>query len=267
MGDRIRKVYLHDAAGLPVGSFNGALNVHDADVHERPLNIPVTQDTATTTTPSVAISAGDTAIALTSAAGFAIGDKIRLSETGVLQAVIYEITNLVTNTITLDMPIDKAFSTAASVIKVYDNLAQTAGTLASPQIFNVAPEAGEQSHTVRFVIHMVYSTNTDDSRFGDIAGGLLNGVVLRSTVDGVISNFTNWKTNGDMAGDAFDLPYSDKAGGGKYSLRGRFSVKIASGAVIKLDGDTEDKLEFLIQDDLTTLDSFNIKVQGHPEGV
>ena len=101
-------------------------------------------------------------------------------------------------------------------------------------------------------------------KFGDLAE-LINGVVLRGNFgDGQqYGTLTNWKRNGDIKTDMFDVEFDSRStGGGSYGTSGRGTFKEA-GAVVRLDGDDSDKVEVYIQDDLTALASFTMKFQGH----
>jgi len=64
-----------------------------------------------------------------------------------------------------------------------------------------------------------------------------------------------------VGNDMYDLTYAAKPPAGQYGLIARWTFTRAQ-FVADLDGATGDYLECLIQDDLTDLDSFQIKGQG-----
>jgi len=102
----------------------------------------------------------------------------------------------------------------------------------------------------------------DDSKFGDIAGGLTNGVLLRQN-NGEINNIWNVKTNGEFGLLAYDTAYTDKAPAGSegFRFRNTYAGQSKHGVTLRLQpGET---LEILIQDDLSGLEVFNVMAQGH----
>jgi len=112
---------------------------------------------------------------------------------------------------------------------------------------------------------MRFSTATDNSRFGNIVGGLDNGVILRRNVDSVLTTIRTWKNNDDIISSMGNLVSTDKAGGGDHGLSAVGLIKELTGAVIKLDSATDDAFEVWIQDDVTNLVSMRIEVKGHRE--
>ena len=260
------RVALTDGEGNPIDSLNGAIDFHDADSHTRPLNLPVVRSTATTTNPDANIASGDYSFDVSGGAGvnFPAGSEISIAEGSLKETVIFTVTIQSTDTLTLDMPVGLSYTTTAVITLVSTNIASISGSLASPQVYEIAPPAGEVWHLYRFIVNMTHNANGADNLFGDQAA-LTNGVVFR-IVNGGIFNFTNWKTNSDMAGDFFDLVYAPKQGSSDFGTRGRGSIKISSGAVARLDGDLGQSAQILVQDDPTGLNTFGVKFQGHIEG-
>jgi hypothetical protein len=104
----------------------------------------------------------------------------------------------------------------------------------------------------------------DLSLFGGIPA-LTNGCLMRARIDGQYGTLTNWKTNENMKSDMYDVEFDARSGGGgSYGTSGRGSFD-RTGAVVRLDGATNDRLEFYVQDDLTALATFTMKAQGHLE--
>lgn len=259
---QLRNVYIHDGFGNPISSLDGALDVHDAHVHNQVINRQFCQDTAATTTFAVDAPAGSTQITLTSATGFAIGDYLTLVNGGT-EGVKPFITNLVGTVATLDRPLDFSFSIGDSITKTLVSM-NVLGGLSTPQSFKISPDAGDIWHITRILMEMTHATAGDNGLFGDIPG-LTNGVVIRryDGLTGTFSTFTIWKTNSDIVTDMYDVTYAARSGGGGAygtNCRGTF---LATGAVVELNGDNGDYLELLIQDDLTGLASFRVKGQGH----
>lgn len=263
---RILKVALTDGNGSIIKSFRGAIDTHDADVHREIVNDRFHQHTETTTTLAANVSAGSTQITLTSATGFAVGDYLHI-QNGVVELHHPKITVLAGTLATLDRPLDNAFSAGNSVTKTIQSM-DVLGTLSSPKSFKVAPQSNEIWHLVGILIEMTHSTAGDNGLFGNLPE-LVNGVVLRR-YDGATSSFhtfTVWKTNGTIVTDMGRVEYTARSGGGgSYGTNAYGNFKVNAGATIYLDGSLGDYLEILIQDDLTTLDRFRVKVQGHYEG-
>jgi len=109
------------------------------------------------------------------------------------------------------------------------------------------------------------SVVNDDGLFGGLTA-LTNGCVIRryDGTTGTFGKFTTWHSNIDIINDMFDVVYSDAPKQGLQGLRFRWTISKV-GVAVKLDGDAGDYVEILIQDDLTALDSFTIKAQGHSD--
>jgi hypothetical protein len=246
-------------------ALKGAINIHDADVHNTPVNEYIHRHTTTTTTLSANADIGDTQLSVVSSVGFSAGDAIHLGPDTVYTFMHHPIvTAVAAGLLTIDRPLDIAFTSGDDVIQAILDLSSTVGTLASPISYKYWPITGVVEHVTRIIISMVHGSAADDSKFGDLTA-LTNGVVFRASVGGVIGTFTNWKTNSDIIQDMYDVVYTDKAGGGAFGTRAKGSFLEISVAV-RLDSATDDYLEILVQDNLTALDSFKIKVQGHIEG-
>lgn len=266
VNERELKVGLYDGFGNPISSFKGALDVHDADVHREVINQQFHQHTATSTTFAAAAPAGSTSITLTDPTGFAIGHYLHLEDGGI-ENPHPKIVNLVGSVVTLDRPLDFSFNIGDTIIRAIVNM-NVLGTLASPQSFKVQPLSGQVMHITGILIEMTHGTAGDNGLFGDLTA-LTYGVVLRryDGTTGTTATFTIWRTNSDIVTDVYDVTYSARSGGGgNYGTNARGTFANA-GAIVYLDGTAGDYLEILIQDDLTSLNSFRIKAQGHYEGV
>jgi len=264
---RIIKIALTDSNGSVISSLGGALSIHDADVHHSIVNERFHQHTATTTTLAANAPAGSTQITLTSATGFAVGDFLHIQD-GVIELHHPKITVLAGTLATLDEPLDNSFVIGDSVTKTLQSM-DTNGTLASPQSFKVAPQANEVWHLISILIEITHGTAGDNGLFGNLTE-LTNGVVLRryDGLTGKFNTFTNWKTNGGIVTDTGQVDYSFRSGGGgSYGTNAYGNFKNNAGATVYLNGANGDYLEILIQDNLTALDRFRVKVQGHYEGI
>ena len=276
MGEDCGEIYgssvkMLDGYGNPIGSLKGAINIHDADVHTQVLNKSIHQHTATATTLTAATSADGLqyTIDVADATGFLVNDYIHVNTTSIepTHPRILAITNPTgASTFTLDRRLDRAHNIGDEIRKSILDMSLQVGTLADPQIYFIGPPAGEVWHMKRFVFAMILGTAGDLGLFGNLAA-LTNGVLLRAKVNGNYGTFTNWKRNADMKSDMYDVEFDNRSGGqGNYGTSGRGTIS-ESGGIIRLDGDTDDRIELWIQDDITDINSYTMKFQGHREDV
>lgn len=247
-----------------VNSYKGALNVHQGDVHQVIVNEDFAEDDTASTTVSTASIAGDTALIVADTGGFSASDAVVILESGVKEPsypIVTAIAAGTPGTLTLDRPLDNAYSTSATVERVVTDMTAAVGTLAAHISYKISPPPGEIWHIMRILLSITSASSPDDGKFGGISA-LTNGVVLRQNLSTGTRTISNWKSNSDMKADMYDLVYSDKAPAGQYGTNGRFTFKKVD-FVPELNGDDGDYLEILIQDNLSTLGSFNMKAQGH----
>lgn len=246
-----------------INSFRGALKVDTALVHKEGVNLFFFRETGVGSTIAVDASEGDTSITVVDATGFNDGDRLRLTSTIATGQPFLIITDITANVITLDRPIivDLAIGDAADIISTSLNVL---GTLASPVVFRIQPPNGTLSliwQLTRLMFNITDTISMDDGKFGGITA-LTNGVLLRVVKgDGSIQELANWKTNGDMALDMYDVTYTDKAPAGQYGVRGRWTFTKAE-FIVELNGANGDKFELLVQDNLTALSTYEKKCQG-----
>lgn len=246
-----------------VSSYRTALNVNSAWVHRKIINETFHQHTGTTTTPSSPISEGDIVINFTSVAGFAVGGEIKLTEVSVQEIGLMTITDITALVVTIDRPIGNDYTVAALIAEVTSDMTAIAGSLASPQIYEIDPPVGVIWQFTRILFTITDNVEADDGKFGGIPA-LTNGVSLRATTAaGRTVVFANWKTNADMKLDMYNVDYSDRAPAGTFGVNGRWTFTTAE-VIAELDGDASpvQKLEILIQDDLTDLISYIMRGQG-----
>lgn len=174
-------------------------------------------------------------------------------------------------TLQLDSPIDSAFSTAGGCSITQPNMATSStGTRATPDIFTITPAGpgvttNVQWDIARILVDMEYTTEGDDSSFGDLTP-LTNGVVIRTKRNGVFHNLFNFKTNGDFKRRAFDRDYNQKtkqAAAYTVQFRRSFNGPDKNGVVIRLGATAGDQFQFLIQDNISALTHMFCVVQGH----
>ena len=264
---------LHDGLGNKISSYYDAasdkyvLDVHDADVHHRVVNKLVHQHTATTTTISTASAANDYQINVASTTGFLVGNAIHINTTTIesTHPIITAVTPGTPGVLTLDRRLDYPHLIGDIVTKAIINISSQAGTLASPQEYFAGPEGSEVYHITNLTLSIGHTSAGDMGLFGNLAP-LTNGVTLRARINGQYGTLTNWKTNGDINVDTGAVNfYQRSGGGGTHGTGADGAFKARTGAVLRLDGATSDRLEIYVQDDLTALSFFNMKIQGHLE--
>lgn len=227
------------------------------------LDVPFLQDINETTLASDA-SIGDLVITLTAGHGAVAGNVIELADTGdgssFMQA---EVLSVATNDITLDIPVNKNYTTSNTTVTISTRNMAVNGSV-TPQEFYIAPNTNQKGDMHRIIIAITDNADMDFETFGGIAA-LTNGVVLRvKNSDGSYRILQNFKTNGQFERFAFDARYFVNNGGGTrgFTCRSSFGGPDKHGAVIRLDGDLGERLELLVQDDLSALTSFTIIAQG-----
>lgn len=247
------------------GEFEGipSLNTHVIDYDNGVVRKHFHLNTGDGNTLAVAAAIDDYQITVVDGTAYSVGDEVEISN-GSLEPSHFAIIAIATNLITLDRHLDNAHPIGTDVTVVEDNISTTIGTLAAPISYKIHPEAGEIWHIYRLMVTITHGTAGDLGKFGDL-DSLTNGCILRASKSGVFATLTNWKSNADVKLDFYDVEFDQRAGGGGTygtSARGTFSKL---GTILELNGDNNDYLEILVQDDLTGLLSFKMSGQGHFE--
>lgn len=198
---------------------------------------------------------------------FSPNDLIRISEEGKWEISAVRITSISSQTIYINRPLDNSYTRKAIIEKVYDDLAtaglSTSASVISPVIFKVFPVNNRWKFT-RLLIQMLGNEKHSDDTFGDLDGGLANGILLRKITALSSRTLSFWRSNGDIGLDVgVDLQYREKGEAGtKYGASARWTF-LKAGVVKALDSENGEYLELRIQDDITSLVSFKIKAQGY----
>ena len=252
------EVYLTDSGGTPLNTTNSGLDVNIQDQHTDVLDYYLRRDVNALAFSAVqTLNSYDAVVAINP--GVTVGNIIRIQEDNRLfQAMIL---NAAGTTLTLDTPLDFPFTSAATVAE--SSIDMNVDGSVTPVVFSLEPNFDYEWDVVRLMFSMTHSAAGDDSKFGSLSA-LTRGLVLRK-VNSINHTIFNVKTNGDIRLRAYDLDYSDKAGAGLYgtSFRRTFGGQSSNGVVVRLDGSASESIEIVIQDDLTSLDSFRGILQGH----
>jgi len=150
-------------------------------------------------------------------------------------------------------------------VRTNGNMAVNA-SLESPIRFSMGPPNGLKWDLTRTMIGMILDSQPDDSQFGDIDGGLVNGVFFGFEGDLAVDYLVHIKFNAGFRGTCYDVQYVPRslpAGSYGLSLRKSFGGEDKYGVVIRLEGETNDRFVQYVQDDLTDLLDYYQKIMGH----
>ena len=242
---------------------NGGIPVNVQDQTTRPFSIRVNQilDTNFTLANSPVVNQYD--INLIDTSSLIIGDKIAfLEQNGDAQLMQGQILGILGNTITMDRPVPYNFTPSATIIFTFDNQINVDGSITT-EVFGITNFFDESIDITRFIFHCRDATSMDDGTFCG-RSMLPRGVLLRKKLlDGNYINYFKVRSNGGWGELAYDKSYDDKAPAGLYGFTTRLSYAGQSkhGVTIRLA--PGESIEFLIQDDLTGLESGILMVEGH----
>jgi hypothetical protein len=169
------------------------------------------------------------------------------------------------NALTMDTPIHAVFE-IGDLVGFGTNNMNVDGSV-TPIIFGLRgadPGIDVTVDVTRIIFSCLTLDPADLSKFGDIDGGLLNGIVIRQR-NGRYNSILTAKTNGQMANLMYDFQIyaslNPAQGQDGFVARMTFSGQSKMGAVVRVGPGEE--LEMIIQDDLTQLISFTAVIEGH----
>ncbi|HOU76080.1 MAG TPA: hypothetical protein PK957_03080 [Candidatus Dojkabacteria bacterium] len=127
----------------------------------------------------------------------------------------------------------------------------------SKVIFDIKPSSKIKWHVNQIVLSMTDDTDMDSGKFGGIAA-LTKGIIVRRK-NSVYFNTINAKTNGGLDLKGFVVKYDPKAPSVVYGMTATkiYNSQQGAGCAILVDGNENEKLQIIIQDNLTGLSSFN----------
>ena len=195
-----------------------------------------------------------------------VGNFVCLQEEGKeSQEEITVVTTVAGNeyTITIAIPLDFDYTTNGSCS--IQNVDMDVNGSITPVTFMVGPQGNFKWDITRMMVSMVYDSAGDDGLFGNLTA-LTNGNYFRKEDSGTAQNLFNAKDNADFAIEGYDVQYTIRStGGGEFGMRSRitFSGQDKTGVVIRLDGKTSDTFVGVVRDNLTDLNKYRIKLQGH----
>lgn len=210
---------------------------------------------------------GTTTIVVTANGAPVVGNVLNIESTDHIdQPIILTVTPGPGNyTIGIDTPLSDIIS-PTSVIHEESHNMNVNGSV-TPAIFSVDMSNRLSSlafDITQILVHLLDGSAMDDGLFGGIPS-LTKGVVIRRVEGDKIHNICNIKNNGDFINTFNSGDYRSKAPAGSYAFSSTITMQtlFGTGVVSRLHAVTNDRIEILIQDDLTGLTHFNARVAGH----
>lgn len=260
------KVALYDAVGNPITSLRGGIDIHDADVHQEVITHYMYRVLGTHTLSSL-IDAGDYQFTVSDATGIVQESYLHITDvnTGAHDHELLLVNDVTGSVVTVNRQIDWDYTIAGTTIQRVSKSANVVGSIASPVIYYIQPPASEVWHITGLGVFISDDAAMDDSDFGGL-DALSNGIVLRrnSATTGY-DTILHARYNSAFALKGFNIEYPAKAPAGTYSMRGRMDVKGLMDSVFRIT--SADRLEWVIQDDLSALLDLSFVVFAHIEGV
>lgn len=249
---------------------DGSLNV-DATLQDQTTPVVIARFTKleASTQTSTPMSLYDTSVFIVSTAGFSIGKVITIFDPEGVRFTTFVAIGNIGNEILLDSPTDYAYPAGSYVDIGEPNMAVDGST--TPVVFGVRNNAGQtpppglelSMDVTRVMFSCITSTAVDLSKFGDIAGGLTKGILLRKR-DGTTYNIFNVKKNEGIAAMAYDFQvYSasnPQQGIDGFNSRLTFAGQNKMGVTVRLE--INEDLELIVQDDLSSITSFQMLAEG-----
>lgn len=245
-----------DRAGYPEvkRDANGAIDTFIQDQTSDRVNLFMHEHLGPAITLTNAVSINDKTLDVQAGHGTQPGQLVCLKE-----GVEYyqgEILSTTATTITLDTPIDYAFSIGSICTATSKEMAVNGATV--PRIFHIKPNTGAKWDITKLAIFINGTGTMDSGLFGD-QPALTNGIVIRKK-DGDFQNIMNAKKNGDFSLETPLVVYDPKPPGGTTAVR--ITIEF-NDVVIRLDGDKGDELQMLIQDNTIGVANMVSKALGH----
>lgn len=173
----------------------------------------------------------------------------------------FTILGIVWDIVTVDSPFDRVYTTAS--IYQHHTPEMNFDWSWTPLVYFIKPAPWLSYDITRILIHIEDWTAMDTAKFWGI-DRLIRWCLLRKK-DWVYKNLVNWKSNWEWLERAFDWRFDDKSPSWVYwfSWRKTYGGQNKVWVTIRLDWETNDELQLIIQDDLTDLLHFHVIVQGH----
>jgi len=240
---------------------DGGLAVKLQDPHTRALDLRFIMAVGAPSALAYTTVVDAHTVVLADATGFVDGSYILIAEDGDKFYLGTQIGAASNDTITVDSPLDRAYSAGSVVLNTTYNM-NVVGSPEAPKIFQIGSAgATTEIDITRIMGYFQDNVTMGDGKFGSL-DPLVWGCVLRIS-NGFKTNTWNIKTNADLALLGFDFTYPPRAPASDDSARFRitYAGQEKHGVTFRLEPGWT--LEFIIQDDLSDLTIFNMMAQGH----
>ena len=239
-------------------SDNGTIDVSIQSSTSPLVIIKATELLAETTLTTLAVIDAKI-LSVASSTGAVVGDALTIYSTLNNRVSFFTILAINGNDITVDSPIDFAYEVGSFV--QFGNTDMSVDGSVTPRIFGVRnPTAQDIDLAVdftRMILSMELTGSGDYDEFGNIPA-LTNGLICRF-VDGRKQNIFNVKDNREFDNLMYDFKFIAASGNAPDGLSGRFTFE-KLGSVIRLK--PFEDLQFIVEDNLTGLTTFEILLQG-----
>lgn len=152
------------------------------------------------------------------------------------------------NNVTIGIPIPKAYTTEATIVRGSINMAVD-GSVTSQKFYFRPTNIVIPLDISEIKIIMTHTADGDSDKFGGITK-LTNGFYMRR-YNGYTFNYGNYRSNGDFESFGGTYKKDDKAPSGVYGTVITFPVEDVFTKEIRIDGRSDEYLECVIRDDNT----------------
>jgi hypothetical protein len=239
-------------------------DVNIQDQHTGVIIASLSNEIASSTLATSPTAIDDLSFDVADATGFLTGHYLSIFNIDANRFYLATILGISTNTLTVDTPLDFAFPVGSFITAGEINL--NVNGESTPVIYglrNTEEAIGSAFDITTLIFTCLTDTAVDLSKFGDITGGLDNGLVLRKK-DGEYANTFNVKSNGDISNIMdFDPQSATNPAQGQDGFIGTmtFAGQNKMGVTIRLEPGED--IQLIVQDDLTSLTSFSVIAEGH----
>jgi len=247
---------------IPVDTY-GNLEVKTQDQFTRLVDTRLAKVVTGPYTVAQATTPNTYTITLDSATGLNTNDKVGIFQDSTNPGSYFGyIKSINGNTLTLNVPFDISFGTNAVLYEIINNMGVNGSS--TPQVFDITNGSEIPIDINRILLKMITTDAPGFGKFGDLTA-LTNGIVLRkNNGDGTYENIMEARNNSELALYAYDYTtYSatnPAQGVNGLALRFTFNGQDKHGVVVRLL--ENQKLECVIQDDLSDLIDFKIMAEG-----
>jgi len=248
-----------DTNGVGIQKISGDVSVQDQ--HTEIVDVYLCREISTTALASEAV-ANTRSVTLATGHGAVVGNVLCIKNGTWYQG---RILTVVGDVITVNQPFNRTYPTG-STARITSSDMNVNGSV-TPVVFSIYPPATLKWDITRIIGVIRDDAAMDDGKFGGLAQ-LAVGVMFRVKIDDThYNNLFNARNNGEFAVRTYDVSYIDATLGpsGQYGLRFRrsFNGFDKNGVVVRLYPGGDNRLEVVVQDDLTGLAYFSVVAQGH----